>query len=896
MSVSGEWGAVMVLAAVSVAAADEGRPRLYFEAAGLTALRRLAAQEEPCAYGFSPAAGWGQVLKRANALAEAPAYHYQVHIPAANAEHAGWDWGYTLSEQPPPRHDESKHYPPWTAMFQERSDSLTTRMKHFALAYLITGEERYVEKARDIVLKLIKWPYWTDPSYGGNLSACLDTGHCTQTVALVYDWLWDKFSESERQAIREALVRLGVEPIRKQMAGMDSYHNFWAVVNTGLGVAALALRGEDPRAEGWVQEAIDNTRRQFDSQGGDGGSFEGPMYGTYAADMLAELVIALDSTKTPHDLREHPFLATLPRYCVNGLSPDVKGLATFGDGGWGAGYEVTMAMLAAAGSEPARYYLYASGLLSGVDSIDRFLFYGPLLSRDKLPDPPAWRGPDVFADIGYAFLRGGDDEPFVAVKCGPPTKAVGHNHYDQHSFQMTARKVVVAADPGYRSYFDPAKRRYTSSSLGHSTVVLDVDDDYLASQAVISPGHDQVVVNGGRFTEFMDGAGLGFVTGEAAAAYNSDKLRVLDSFRRQFVYLPPNALLLLDDLAAPAPHRYTWLLHGVAGSRPTADGTRGELAQGGALLSVDLFAPGGVAWRCGNYPGAEAYGPYLAATAADQSRTGRFVAALVPRASPPSVPNGGFEDELLGWQIRAVDDQGPNHSASGERPHSGKWCGRIAGAGYFYSSRFVLDPGARFTVKAWYRTESPTKGAELVLYFWDAAGKAFANERRGGLKAENWTPVEIAATVPDGTATISVAFNYFDTGVGFLDDVELLAATPPANATPAKITPLGDQAAQGLVIEVDGWRHEVAFGSAGRVQTDGRLAVVSSDPDGRIVRALMQDATRLTVAGRELMAARARCTAAIARHGDRWLTRVRQDLTPHAEPSTAEAVGLRVAP
>ncbi|MBI2300709.1 MAG: LptF/LptG family permease [Armatimonadetes bacterium] len=867
-------------------------PRVYFDSAGLQRLRALSRQTDATVYGFAPADGWAAILARARALANGPAYHYEVQIPAVNNEHAGWKWSYTLSATPPPRHDESPHYPPWTALFQEREDSISTRLKLFSLAYLITGEDLFYQKAREIAFDLAQWPQWTDPSYGG-LPACLDTGHCTQTMGLFYDWCYDKLAPAEREQLRGAIVDKGILALTATLPKTEAHWNGWGVFTTGLGVAALALVGEEDRAPGWVQTSIDNVKTYDDLQGSDGGSFEGPMYGTYAADSLAALLFALDSSQTAHGLKGHPFLAGLPRFAVNGLSPHVKGIATFGDGGFTAAYPRTLAMLAAGGDEAARYYLLAAGLLGGLNGIDDFLFNGPLLAAKELPGPPAWLGSDAFTDVGYAFLRGGDDDPYLAFKCGPATVAVGHNHYDANSFQITASGGVAAADPGYRSYFNPPMRRYTTSTFGHNTVVLDLDNAYLQNQADSVAGHDQFNLAGGRLIEAFTAPGIGFLTGEAAATYNSANAKVLDRFARRIVAIPPHGFVIRDELAAPAPHTFSWLLHGPNGAEVSAAANAATLEQARVVLQAGVWSPGGVTWRSGTYPGAESYGPYAAATTARPATSAAFTAALVPRANPKLLMNPGFERDLAGWAIRSGED-GPHHRVSPEQPHSGTKCGRIEKSGYFYTSHFVLPPGTKYTARVWLRTEGAAKGGEMVVYYW-RGGTAFASERTPPTVSEaKWTQLTVTGTVPADCQEVCVALNYFDTGAGCWDDLEFTPDAAPQAMTPARIESLGADAADGVGVAADGWTHWVVFRSTGPVETDGRMAVVSVAPDGQVARALLDGGTRLTFEGKPVLRSTQRCTASFWRGAKGVESAVQLDLAPHAAAIRWEAVGLVV--
>ena len=162
----------------------KSHPCLLLTSDTLPLLKAKAAAANPGKFGFSTGEIWDAIKARADALAAAPTYHYAVNIPGEGGAIIE-KWEYTLSDQTPPRHDKTTDYPPWTAMFQEREDALSTRLTHFSFAYLVTGEEKYFAKAKEIALHLTKWEQWTDPSYaGGRVKACLDTGHCTYSVAL----------------------------------------------------------------------------------------------------------------------------------------------------------------------------------------------------------------------------------------------------------------------------------------------------------------------------------------------------------------------------------------------------------------------------------------------------------------------------------------------------------------------------------------------------------------------------------------------------------------------------------------------------------------------------------------------------------------------------------------
>ncbi|NUQ00641.1 MAG: hypothetical protein HUU35_12385, partial [Armatimonadetes bacterium] len=312
---------------------------------------------------------------------------------------------------------------------------------------------------------------------------------------------------------------------------------------------------------------------------------------------------------------------------------------------------------------------------------------------------------------------------------------------------------------------------------------------------------------------------------------------------------------------------------------------------------VYLAASTPLTWRLGDYPGAEQYGPYAAASTT-AVREAQFAAVMVPRRRGGLLANGDFELGLSGWTIRDADGQGPNHSASAEQVHGGQRSGRIDQAGYLYSSRFSLPVGAAFTARAWYRTEGATRGAAWQVFFWDAGNKAFANKRIDGLKSPaGWSEAVLEAVVPPGTATISVAFNYFDTGVGYVDDVAIDAPGVPAVTSgtgPVEVTPAPDLLS-GFTIAVDGWRHVVSRGRAAGLETDGELAAVSLDPAGVPVRALLYRGTRLRYQGKDLVTAKQPATVTLLRDAAGWSAVVQQDLSPGVPPVDPASVGCLVA-
>lgn len=885
--------AALLLAAVSIPALGQdtgnqtglrSHPCLLVNAETLPGLRAKAADSQANRFGFAPADVWASIRANADRLAALPTYSYSVKIPGEGGVIIE-EWAYTLSEETPPPHPKSPAYPPWTAMFQERADAISTRLVHFSFAYLVTGEEGYFLKARSIALALSKWSAWTDSSYGaGRIKACLDTGHCTYSVAMFYDWCFGALSEADRAILRAALVGKGIEPILGYVDHYPPDTNGYAVLLSGATLAALAVRPEEPQAGVWLQQCLDKTRVSLDRGGKDGGTFEGPMYGTYLLDSFALSFDALASARVEHTLFEHPYLATMPRYCLGLLAPDTKQIPCFSDGSPGVAVPKLMRILAQRGSTDAAYYLEQIDALKVSGIYDFVRFDAARLD----PRPPTWNPSSVFVDIGYASLRDGFNAgaPSLFFKSGPTTNRIGHNHYDHNAFVISYGGQWLVPDRGYHNFYVPPKRKFSLGSIGHCTVVLDVDDAWLQDPTVPSPGHDQVNLAGGRLAEFFAGQAFDYVKGEAGATYNPKDRVVLERFDRRIVYIKPHAFVIRDDLAAPEPRAYSYLLHSDGTGDIEPDGEGWRVVRMRSQVYARVQAAGATTAQVRTYPGAETYGPFLRVETAKTAQTS-FLSVLVPQpySNPTFLRNGGFEKGMAGWQPRANEDL-PNHRIVTEHPAEGTQGAAIEGSGYYYSDRFTLPVGAAVSAKVSVRTHGTPegKGATLTLYFW-RAGRAFASQREGPFRHDDWQEHEVSATVPAGTDDICLALEYFAPGTGYFDAVRVASDAPmPAGSVPRMVLSGTDGAELGLGAE----RVAVLCAAGGQVQTvgdlssDGALAVIALDAAGQPAKAFLQNGTFAAWQGKEILRLERPGTAEIVVQGSLLAAQVAWDVAPHA--------------
>ena len=190
--------------------------------------------------------------------------------------------------------DCEEYYPqrPWKRI-PERSDSphpyhqlyltfytgmhATALMENFAFAWKLTGDPRWLKRARDWMRAAADWEHSDrveEHFYTAN--------RYMQAFALSLDLLDDVLPEGEKERATACLVRLMERwwpDVERSRHSSDGRHH--AVVDNGhFGVAALHLLGTHPDADAWVAAVIDRFRNGVmphgcgrDGEPGDGASF-----------------------------------------------------------------------------------------------------------------------------------------------------------------------------------------------------------------------------------------------------------------------------------------------------------------------------------------------------------------------------------------------------------------------------------------------------------------------------------------------------------------------------------------------------------------------------------------------------------------------------------------------
>lgn len=871
-------------------ATASGHPSLLFDSAGLQKLKERATDTTDTGLGWKFSDVIANVKKQADTFKNTP-YSYTVDIPNPDGN-GSVKWTYTLSESLPPPHPNNSNYPPWTAV----SRQLQNRMETMALMYVLTEDSSYILNANktgalDIAAIVSKWSQWTDPDYNCGLKSCLDTAHLTIGVSVVYDLVYGVMSGPDRQLLRNALIEKGIKSLAadidnviKTPGGIVRWLNGYALWVTGLAYGASSVHAEaTTQAPAWLKLARDGTLAFYKGQGTDGGTLEGHLYGSYAMDNIVNAAFVLERKPDGEGIFDNSWVKRLPQFIISFLDSKNSSLANFGDSSAAIYWATTMFSLAARGDATAQWYLRTTRTSkpNGITNI--------ILARPELaPEKPKGSGTALFQHVGYAALRGGfDGAPVVAVKSGPTSTNIGHNHFDHNSFIISANGEWIASDPGYREYFNVPRRIYTTGTVGHNTIM--VDKSVSADGATCLGGQDKVI--GGKLDFLFDGSAYAKVVANAENSYPNG---LLSRFGRRVVYARPDVVFVFDDIAAPAAHEYSWLLHTAANGTIDKAGGPAEMVSVGNSAQMQTFIASSTPWREGypkalTYPGADAFGPY-GEWRSQQTQAVRFAAAMVPRAyAHTSFSDPGFEGILFqNWTPRYANDG--THAQDSSVKRSGNKSARIAlsgsvTAGYYYSEPIVIAPKKRFKTSVYFKSSGATGTVGMQPYYMlngkyiDApAGESVTKDASSGT---DWTHIELSSAAPSTNVdAVRIALQFSGKGTVWFDDASYTAidsvdyTTPPSKADILRETQAGC-GDSGVVVSSSSYGVEIGastFGSgkappfvfdavsntipeAKKIATDADVFALGKTTNNQFKRAYVQNGSYIDVNGDRLVKA-----------------------------------------
>lgn len=486
-------------------------------------------------------------------------------------------------------------YPFWTMLSRQIEERLVT----LSAAWVLTGDRRYAEKAKNQLLELSRWAKWHEYDTANNN---LSLPHFTLGAAVAYDELFDVLSEQERASVRNAILNLGMRPMT--LWHESTYdHNINVLMNCGMLMGFLAI-GDEERHLGKYYHAPLGVLKWYLNERATSTVTEGHTYTSYAIGTILPVASAVRNATGESALYESGFIRDELLDFFAYFRGGTGGFANLSDSRSLEADPTTIALhLFHEFRDPRAAWLLGHRRAKLTRLVPFLQDSTPTTPPDSL-DLPRSRH---FARFDWVAMRSGwdDDDALVAFVSSPSD--AGHNHFDQNHFIINIGGEWLLTDPGYQNYTPGPEAEFTLQTIGHNSLLVNGKGQSLR-------GHGRVVTSdlGGDYD---------YVVGDATAAYHG-RLR---HWLRHVIYSPTHHyLLLIDDVETnEAQDRVELLFHTLATvnhkGRPLPINAKVKNDSAFTFVGdshrvrIAFVATDNIAVRHKQYPGAEIYGTWLAA-------------------------------------------------------------------------------------------------------------------------------------------------------------------------------------------------------------------------------------------------------------------------------------------
>lgn len=456
--------------------------------------------------------------------------------------------GEALVPEPGYAPNEPEKRGPWQVNIMNTTRGPMDTMENCALAYLLTGDEVCGQEAKRRLLHFFAW----DPE-GPTSFFAYDEPPMWMMMrgTRSYDWTYDLFTPDERARVEPKMKQRALQFLKQlERLPFESrpYESHSGRLPGFLGECALSFLPEWPEARQWLEYVTLLYMTSYPAWGGDDGGWqEGPSYWSAYMGFALHFVIAMRQA-TGFDLMNKPFFRNTPFYALYTATPYHEHMP-FGDNAAGSPSRlgpVLYAFSTLTQDPHLRWAADVSGYRPGTDVAGVATFDPALkaLSPTELPQARAFPGAGL---VSIHTALGDKDHDISFLLRSSPFGGVSHGHADQNAFALEAfGRGLAIATGAYPWYGSPHHSEWTRATKAVNSILVN--------------GKGQVQRNAeanGRISAFLHGEGYDYAEGDAAAAYGG----ALTKFLRQVVHVRPGIFVILDDLAAPQPSTFQWLLH-----------------------------------------------------------------------------------------------------------------------------------------------------------------------------------------------------------------------------------------------------------------------------------------------------------------------------------------------
>ena len=454
------------------------------------------------------------------------------------------------------------------------------KMEQCALAYLLSGDERFGQEAKRRLLHFFSW----DPDGSTSLFHNDEPAMWVmQRGTRAYDFTYDLFTPEERTRI-EPVMKARYGQFLKRLTRMPfesrPYSSHPARDLGFLGEGAILFIHEWPEARQWLDYVIKIYWSVYPAWAGDDGGWqEGPGYwGAYMSFAL-HFVTALEKAADAR-LIEKPFFRNTPYYKLYTNPPYAKN-SPFGDGqenqsSPGAGNLIHQ--FSTLLQDPhLRWYPEAQNTQSGTGPLG-FALADPGLKAKPPSDLPQAR---VFPGAGLVAMHDNLADPknsAYLVMRSSPFGSISHGHADQNAFAVEAFGEALAIASGYYPWYgSPHHANWNRATKAVNCVTIDGGIGQTIRKAEAN----------GRIVRFFTSKEYDYALGDATPAYSGR----LNKFLRHVIHVRPGTFVIIDELEAPKPVTWEWWLHSLLKMSFDADSGQVFIRRGDARLAASFIRP-----------------------------------------------------------------------------------------------------------------------------------------------------------------------------------------------------------------------------------------------------------------------------------------------------------------
>jgi len=337
----------------------------------------------------------------------------------------------------------------------DKSREALRRLFFLSYAYRLTKQPKYLQRAEKELLAISAFSDW-------NPSHFLDVAEMTMAVSIGYDWLHQDLSPSSRSAIKEAILKKGLEPSldAKYNSWLKATHNWNQVCNAGMTYGALAIYEDQPElARNIINRAIETIVLPMQDYSPSGAYPEGYGYWGYGTSFNVMFISAIEKAfGKDFGLTGQPGFLQTAGYLQNMTGPSGNSF-NYSDAGTGGELQPAMFWFANKSKDSSVLWVERNRLMQEETSkhvkdrlLPAIMIWGNGIKIEQISEPKS----KVWVGAGknpVALMRTSWTDPaaiYVGFKAG--SVSVNHAHMDIGSFVMEADGVRWAMDFGMQNY------------------------------------------------------------------------------------------------------------------------------------------------------------------------------------------------------------------------------------------------------------------------------------------------------------------------------------------------------------------------------------------------------------------------------------------------------------